>query len=431
MPKPNIPEKFIHYVWEKGLLGRHFNLTSGDKCEIIHPGISGNTDGPDFENTQILIKNKFYAGNSEIHFQSSDWFSHEHNIDDAYEKIILHIVLVNNKTICYKKGKTIPTIVLPKETIENLYAKYFSNLSLTNKKIKCSEILKSIENKDFIKIANKLANVRFFKKTNLILEIFSKNKNWIETTWKAVSVAFGLPYNKIPFEYLSNTISWKMLMRAGDSSSIEAILFGQGGFLENKKEFKNSYEQSLFEEFTHIKNKYSLLPLDVSVWKNSPIRPISLPEMRIAQLSAVVKNVPDLFNKIILAKNLNDCYKIFKQSVSEFWTGHCKFETTYLSSGFIGKSAIDTIIINSVIPLKLAYAQYLNKKANLKESIEMINSINAEKNEIINIFVQSGKFILKNAKQSQGIIELYNEYCKKEKCMNCPIMNIFINKNDD
>ena len=85
-----------------------------------------------------------------------------------------------------------------------------------------------------------------------------------------------------------------------------------------------------------------------------------------------------------------------------------------MSSGFIGKLALDTIIINSVIPLKLAYAQYLNKKNKLKESIEIINLINAEKNEIINIFVQSGKFILKNAKQSQGIIELHNEYCKKK-----------------
>ena len=81
MPKPKIPEKFIHYVWEKGLLGRYFSLTSGENCEIIHPGTSGNKDGPDFENTQILIKNKFYAGNSEIHFQSSDWFLHEHNSD--------------------------------------------------------------------------------------------------------------------------------------------------------------------------------------------------------------------------------------------------------------------------------------------------------------------------------------------------------------
>jgi hypothetical protein len=80
---------------------------------------------------------------------------------------------------------------------------------------------------------------------------------------------------------------------------------------------------------------------------------------------------------------------------------------------------IDLILINTVIPIKFCYAKHQGK-LNIEELICLLEEMLPEKNSILQKF---SDFNIKtnNAFQSQSLLELKNEYCNKNKCLNCAV----------
>ena len=77
------------------------------------------------------------------------------------------------------------------------------------------------------------------------------------------------------------------------------------------------------------------------------------------------------------------------------------------------------ILINTVIPIKFCYAKHQGK-LNIEELIYLLESIPSEKNAILEKFsAYNVKSV--NAFQSQSLLELKNEYCNKNKCLNCAV----------
>lgn len=75
-------EEFLYYIWQNKLLLRDpLLLESGEKVEIVHPGIQNFESSPDFHNARIRIGDILWAGNIEIHVNASDWHKHHHQGD--------------------------------------------------------------------------------------------------------------------------------------------------------------------------------------------------------------------------------------------------------------------------------------------------------------------------------------------------------------
>ena len=160
----NIPESFIHYVWEKMLAGQQFTMINGEKCFISKPCIKGNRDGPDFEGTELVINNKHIIGNTEIHLRSGDWYKHKHHKDSAYDNIILHVVLKYDYPIYNKQNFLIPTIELSETEILKLYKYYNKNLTFLGNDLNCRNYLSNINNIRFAEIIECLAKERLNRK---------------------------------------------------------------------------------------------------------------------------------------------------------------------------------------------------------------------------------------------------------------------------
>jgi len=60
--------------------------------------------------------------------------------------------------------------------------------------------------------------------------------------------------------------------------------------------------------------------------------------------------------------------------------------------------------------------------------LKLIQQISSEKNSIINKF-NSLKPVAKSGLQSQALIQLKNNYCSKNKCLQCAIGNVVLNRN--
>jgi hypothetical protein len=102
-------EKLLQFIWQFQYFNRsQLKTIQGDHLEIIHPGTLNNHQGPDFNNAQIRIGHTILAGSVEIHLKSSQWLEHGHNSDPNYHKVILHVVLEDDRAL----NNSIPVLEL-------------------------------------------------------------------------------------------------------------------------------------------------------------------------------------------------------------------------------------------------------------------------------------------------------------------------------
>jgi hypothetical protein len=86
----------------------------------------------------------------------------------------------------------------------------------------------------------------------------------------------------------------------------------------------------------------------------------------------------------------------------------------------LGKTTIDIIIINAIVPLLYFYGKESGEQSYCDKAIEILEHIKAEKNKITKLY-EALEFDNKNALHSQGILELKNNYCDLKNCLNCTI----------
>lgn len=86
---------------------------------------------------------------------------------------------------------------------------------------------------------------------------------------------------------------------------------------------------------------------------------------------------------------------------------------------------IDSIIINTVVPVLFAYGNHKNEKQYTEKALKWLEDIPAEKNTITSGF-SALKISNKKAWDSQALIELKNEYCNKKRCLDCSVGNAIL-----
>ena len=102
-------ERLLQFIWQfQYYNARELTLISGEKVQILQPGLFNSQQGPDFLNAKIRIGRTVFAGNIELHIKTGDWRKHRHHKDRNYRNVILHVVWEHDGT---RPGK-IPLLVL-------------------------------------------------------------------------------------------------------------------------------------------------------------------------------------------------------------------------------------------------------------------------------------------------------------------------------
>ena len=93
-PDARIPEKTIRCIWNDQLLKtKQLQSADGGKLEIIFPGYWNFGSGPDFTKAVIRVDGRTYEGDVELHVYSTDWQTHQHSRNPAYDNVILHVFM--------------------------------------------------------------------------------------------------------------------------------------------------------------------------------------------------------------------------------------------------------------------------------------------------------------------------------------------------
>ncbi len=413
-------EDFLHYLWKfKKFPTSNLQTTNHQPITIIHSGEYLQSSGPDFFNAQIIIENQKWAGNVEIHLQSSDWYVHHHEKDKAYDNVILHVVWQHNMSIFRKNNTEIPTLELKNFVGQETIVRYQS-LVLPKTWIYCESQIRLVPSFVLRNWKERLLFERLERKSELIDFLLKQtNNDWEATLFCLLAKNFGLNTNGSVFFKIALSIPFSILRKESNTTeSIEALLFGISGLLTDEKE--DVYYSRLKTKFNYLVHKYQLvLPVVESV-QFFRLRPDNFPTIRLSQLANLYGTHLNLFSKIMEANSIVQLYQIFRVSASSYWQNHYQFDkASRKKSKSLSKTFVDLIIINTIVPMQFAYAKSQGKEST-EAGVFLLESIKAEQNSTVHKFQTIG-VIAENAFESQSLLQLKNEYCSKSRCLECAI----------
>ena len=419
-------EEFLHHIWKFKLFDQlELSTIDNEKVEIVKSGEHNFDSGPDFFNAKIKIGNTLWAGNVEVHINSSDWKKHNHQNDKSYDNIILHVV--NNADIVLKRssGEKIPTIEIKNRVDNRLFHNYLTFKSGHNW-IPCEKQIETVPALIIQSTLDKLVIERLERKVTAISDRLKLNQNnWEETFYQLLARNFGFKINADPFELLAKSITSDKLSKHKNSLlQIEALLFGQAGMLN--KHFNDKYPQALQNEYVFLKQKFKLTSMDEHLLKYLRLRPVNFPSIRIAQFANLIYNSSQLFSKILDAEDIKIVKKLLNVSVSEYWNTHYVFDkATSLKSKHLGEDGVNNIVINTIVPFLFVYGKQKADNRYIERALKFLELTDGENNSIISKWKEL-KMPVKDAYSTQALLQLKNEYCSPKKCLKCNIGNYLI-----
>ena len=477
-------ETQLYDIWKKKQYESDLKTLDGDDVDILDIGVQElDTGGPDFKNARIRIGNLTYVGDIEIDNDYRDWKTHGHNIDNKYNKVILHASLSNkfNQPYVYtKEGRKVPSICLDRFIDENLISKVEKKINVTvgESQLKCSSKIESVPNNIKEKLLTDLGIERFKKKCNKVhkrlkeliyineLKIkepvfkydlppdfdekpvdktkFQTKEIWEQVFYEMLFEALGYSKNKLIMMNLARSVRMDFIKKFRNEKNylelIETALFGVGGLLPKENEIipekMSAYVSRLVRDWQVLKKIYDGRTYNEPDWHFFKLRPQNFPTIRLAagarflyQISeknfvgVISKKLSEIRNLTVL---INSLRSLFVMKAEGFWSQHFVFNKPGNTDikYFVGAARADEIVVNVVLPLFAVYYEIFGDKKTAKK-IYKLYTIYKQKsdNKIVRDVAEEIKMSeqVKRTVYSQGMIELFRNYCSKNKCVECLI----------
>ena len=151
------------------------------------------------------------------------------------------------------------------------------------------------------------------------------------------------------------------------------------------------------------------------------MRPANFPTIRLAQLAMLIYQSKHLFATIKSLENIQDVKKLFDITCNDYWHYHyIPGEITSYKPKHIGAQMIDSVIINSVVPVLFAFGMVNGDETVKAKAIKWLSELRPESNSIITGWGNAG-IICNNALESQALLQLQQHYCNEKKCLQCSV----------
>ena len=409
----------MQYVWQHRLLVQTDLVTvDGRRVSVIDPGRLNTDAGPDFFNAKVKIGDNLWVGDVEIHVRASDWHRHRHDGDRAYDSVVLHVVDKDDTQICRSNGEVIPQMRMA--CSPEFHCRYHELVDRADIDLPCAREIPGLSSPHLTDWLTSLAYERLYAKAGHIEDLLKQYAgDWEQTCYVILARALGFSTNSEPMERLAMSLPLHFLRKHSDSDiAIEALMFGQGGFLE-KAPKDDPYVATLDREHRFFAHKFSLKPLQPLGWKMARMRPHNFPHRRIALLARLVASDSRLVSRIIKSEGADALRGIFNEPLTGYWATHFTFgPASERSYECLSRSSTDILLINVAAPLMMAYGTLHGDEELCSRAVDLLHDLPSENNSIVTLFVSAG-IGSKDAFTSQALIHLRRNYCQPRKCLYC------------
>jgi hypothetical protein len=417
-----VTEAFLHYIWQFQYFDKQALATcEGEELTIFNTGFYNTHSGPDFSQAKLKIGALEWVGNIEIHVLASEWALHKHQHDRAYDNVVLHVVWRNDKPILRSDGTPVPTLELQHRIDEKLLLRYRTLIN-SPAPIPCADSLPAMASITKMSTLDRALAQRLETKSRTILSALASNKNdWEETFYQALGRNFGFKVNSEPFHTLTKALPYKIIAKHIDKHlQTEALLFGTAGLLEK---VKDEYGILLQREYKVLSTKFGLAAtqLHKTHWRFLRLRPANFPTVRLAQFAALLSTQRALFSRMLAAETIQEVKQIFYATTSAYWHQHYQFDKPAKKPvPGLGQSAIENLIINTVVPALAAYSLHKDESLWMERALAFLTQLAPENNSVTRQW-QALQWKASSAFDSQALVELKNNFCNKRQCLQCHI----------
>ena len=452
----NIDEHFVQTVWnEQRFFDFDLKSIDGRSIQVLKPGFWNSDEGPDFVHAEVLIDGDLHAGDVEIHLNSSGWYNHKHHLDPRYNRVILHVVYLNddiNLRTRLQNGKRIPTLEILNRLdapIGDLFdERKESQETSTNKCRVTGETLK-IERVQ--SIFDDLGQERLREKADVMRNQLA-GVDFEQLLYQGIMEALGYTKNSKPFRELAQRVPLSEI-RGKSNESIQGILFGVAGLLPSQSPQKIEWDEEdkrfieqlelIWKSAEQHKNPSCMA---AEQWHFAKMRPANYPSRRIPAIAQIINRCQDTLmldflpliesaatvNQRALARIRRRLQERLTPAPSGYWENHSHFGKGIPQRGaaLIGADRANDIVVNKLLPITLLWAEQ-SQSPTLTEAVQRLYDSYPKLQENrftqqieVQIFSQEQpiKLISPSAKKQQGAIYLHKNFCSSQLCDLCPII---------
>jgi hypothetical protein len=434
-------EKQAALIWQQ-VVGKELTSSEDELVSVIYPGRTNGDNGPDFRDAVIMNKLHLTKGDVEVHVKSSDWYSHEHHTDAAYNNVILHVAMWHdcNLATLLQSGKPVPLLCLAKALRHQAYLLPYT--------LPCFRILDHTDGQTLAKILNAAGEERFREKAmHFQAEILGPALTALrageaagQVLYRGMMRALGYAKNTKPFEDLAGRLPLASTESREGLAVKQALLLGTAGLLPCQRgqgELLREEEVQELEQIWQSAGK-KVKTMRESDWNFSHIYPNNSPVRRIIAQSYLLERycegkllagILQLVKEAPLPKGHHALENGLTVAGDGYWRDHFDFGVRSKTkiSALLGNSKAGEIIVNAILPFAFSWGKMFNEPELMKKVMELYNSYpKLAENEITRHMEKQlcleDLFAL-TACHQQGLIHIFRNYCREGRCSECPLVN--------
>ena len=237
-------ERLLQYIWQFQYYNTgELSTVAGEPVQIIFPGQYNMNQGPDFSDAKIKIGATTWAGTVELHINTSDWKKHNHQQDNNYNNVILHVVWEDDT-----RANELPVLEL-KSRVPKVLLQRYEELMLSSSFIPCEKMIHMVREITWKSWKERLLAERLLRKAAVVETYLQQNSyHWEATFWWLLARNFGMRVNADAFEAVARSLSINILAKHKNQiHQLEALLLGQAGLLNEN--FAEDYPVMLQKEY--------------------------------------------------------------------------------------------------------------------------------------------------------------------------------------
>jgi hypothetical protein len=427
-------EKQAALIWQQ-MVGKELTSSEDELVSVIYPGRSNGDNGPDFRDAVIVNKSHLTKGDVEVHVKSSDWYSHEHHADAAYNNVILHVVMWHdcNSATFLQSGKPVPVLCLAQALRHQAY--------LLPHQLPCSQILDHVDRQTLEKLLNTAGEERFKRKAMHfqaeILRCIQKEEAG-QVLFRGMMRALGYAKNTKPFEDLADRMPLNSIESREGLALKQALLLGTAGLLPSQRwpgKFAREKEVQELEQIWQSAGK-KVKTMRESDWNFSHIYPNNSPVRRIVAQSYLLERycegkllagILQLVKEAPMPKGHHALENGLTVAGDGYWQDHFDFgiRSKTKISALLGNSKAGEIIVNVILPFAFSWGELANEPELMNKAMELYNNYpKLAENEITQHM--RNQFCIEEpadftACHQQGLIHVFRNYCREGRCSECPL----------
>ena len=440
-PHPDVsrvPEALVQDLWAMQRFDRRdLSTPDGTPVRVINPGTLNTDAGPDFSGAHVQLDGLDWHGDVEIHVSSQGWYDHGHHEDPRYDCVVLHVTLhpdVWTGRLERSDGSVMPEVVLAPRLQTPLRTLLRAFYTRDPDDLVCAPQWDDVPDELRSDWIAALAGERLDRKVDRLRARLDDGAALEEVLVERLFAGLGYAKNDAPMVDLVQRLSLDRLRRLGTLDR-EALLFGVAGLLPEPSDLLDADRPTadaamdLRDRFARLQAVVPVPPMSGTAWTYFRLRPNNVPPLRLAQAAAWFEPGGLLDGDPLAAlrsATSGDASVPALRTALEavprpFWRTHYRLTTTTKDHDpSLGRTRIDTLIVNAVVPVLVLDARRRGLDQAEQRARDVLHHLPARRDSVVRRFRDLGTRA-RTAAEAQGQHQLFREYCSTGGCLQCRI----------